>query len=218
MSADAFRIALVRLCECEGNKLGRIARHAALTEEGRGQAAATRKRLLEFGLRACARPKNSACEETAAIIAEGLPVINADEFREPPYPRWEGMSYEQAKAASPVEWERYWNPRADDAHRVIAPDGEPWEVTFERARGGLRRLYREFPGPGVLAVVTHGEVVRLLTIGLLGAPLEHLWRLGGRNGAITLFEYDSCLAKFECVNDTAHLHDPGDLEPAARRA
>lgn len=220
MPAEILRVALVRLCECEGNKLGRISSHGPLTEEGRRQAAAVCHHLLDSGLRACASPANSACEETATIIAQGLPVIDADEFREPPYPKWAGMKYKEAEAASPEEWHRYWHPRPGDAQLAIAPDGESWQATFNRTTDGLRRLVRDCPGSGLLAIVTHGEVVRLLTIGLLGAPLENLWRLGGRNGAVTLFEYDGAVAKFEYVNGTAHLgtlsRDVGREAPSKR--
>lgn len=206
-------VALVRLCECDGNIQEKIATHGSLTVKGRVQAEAARKRIndLKLSVRGWFAPDNSACKETAEIIASGGRVNIAHEFREPPYPRWKGLSLAEAEKGWPDEWFAYFHPQPGDADRIIAPDGESFRATYERAKSGVDRLYRQEPPLGTILVVTHGEVTRLLTSGLLGAPLENLFRIRSQNGAITLFHFDGVTATFECINDTSYLVESKDL-------
>jgi len=211
--SDLLRVVLVRLCECEGNVQERVSSHGRLTELGRRQALQTQTRILGLDIKAWLAASSSACQETATILAGGTPIQVAREFDEPPYTQWVGLTLKQVQGQWPSEWKSYWDPQPGDAERVIVPGGESFQVTFERAKQGLNRLYRKFQGISAIAIVTHGEVVRLLTVGLLGAPLEHLFRLRGRNGAVSIFDYDGQVATFECINDISHLVglDPKDL-------
>lgn len=160
---------------------------------------------MSLGIQDYFTPDNSACQETAAILSEEGPVRKANEFREPPYPKWAGLTFEEVKTKWQSEWDRYWEPKPEDADEIIVPEGESLRTTYERAKCGLDRLHTECSGRGTIVVVTHGEIVRLLTVGLLGSPLTNLFRLRGRNGAVTIFDYDRQHAVFECINDTSHL-------------
>jgi len=202
---ELLHVAIVRLCECDGNLKDLVSRHGRLTANGRRQAFAARDRLTNLGIQAWFSPNNSACQETAEILSGGISVHPADEFREPPYPQWAGLTQKEVSERWPEECARYWNPQLGDADRIIVPGGEPLRVTYGRAKEGLARLYREFRDTGAVGIVTHGEVFRLLTVGLLGAPLEHLFRLRGRNGAVSIFDFDGQVPKFECINETSHL-------------
>lgn len=208
---EKMRFVLVRLCECEGNQKGLIARHGELTPLGQRQARMTGRRVCGLGIQAWACPRNSACEATAAIVADGRSVQLVDDFSEPPYGKWAGKKLEYVERRWPREWKRYWMPRLGDAERTVVPGGEPLRTTCERLLKGVDGLYRSAHGVGCVGIVTHGENVRLITTGLLSAPLENLFRLGGRNGAITIFDYDGNTARFECINDTSHLESPRDL-------
>jgi len=213
MPKKTVRVVLVRLCECEGNVLELLCRHGRLTELGKRQALAARTRIGRLGVSAWFSPDNTACRETCEILSGGAPVQIASEFREPPYPQWAGKTLKQIRETWPNEWLHYWNPRPGDAERVVVPGGEPLRATLERLLTGLDRLYAENTNAGAIVGVTHGEIVRLLTVGLLGAPLEHLFRLHGRNGAVTILDFDGKAATFECINDSAHLVglNPKDL-------
>lgn len=208
---ESFKFVIVRLCECEGNLKELVARHGRLTELGRRQAEAARKRVEKLNVGVWASPDNSACLETAKILSGDRAVQIAAEFREPPYPKWAGLTLEEVKRQWPREWDRYWNPEPGDADHVIVPEGESLRGTFNRIKQGLERLYAGHGKEGNVGVVTHGENVRLITAGLLEAALENLFRLRGRNGAITILEYDGKSFKIECVNDSAHLASSKDL-------
>jgi broad specificity phosphatase PhoE len=203
--SESIRVVLIRLCECEGNLKNLACQHGRLTDIGRHQALATRRRIIGLGIQGWYAPDNSACKETAAVLSGGVLVQNADEFHEPPYPEWSGMTLEQIKNKWPSEWESYRNPQPGDEDQIIVPGGESLRTTYERAKSGLDRLYVQMSGGSAVAIVTHGEVVRLITVGLLEAPLTNLFRLRGRNGAITVFDYDQKVARFDCVNDASHL-------------
>jgi broad specificity phosphatase PhoE len=211
--SEQLTVALVRLCECDGNEQELIATHGTLTRKGRTQAEAARDRIrdLKLNVRGWFAPDNSACKETAEIVAGDGRVDLANEFLEPPYPKWRGLTLKQAEEHWSSEWFRYFHPQPGDAERIIAPGGESFRVTYERAKSGLDRLHHLRPPLRTIVVVTHGEVTRLLTVGLLGAPLENLFRLRGQNGAISLFHYDGTAATFECINDTSHLVESKDL-------
>lgn len=206
--AKELQVILVRLCECEGNVSELVSRHGSLTERGKNQAIAVKTRLKEFQIQSWFAPQNSACQETAQVLSGGT-VEKADEFKEPLYPQWAGRTLSEVKERWPLEWNAYWHPQPGDADRVIVPDGETFRTTFQRAKRGLNRIFGEFPGGGAVGIVTHGEIIRLLTIGFLGAPLEHLFLLHGKNGGITVFKFDGAKAVFECINDTCHLSTIG---------
>jgi broad specificity phosphatase PhoE len=208
---NAIRFVIVRLCECEGNVNELVSRHGHLTDMGRRQANATLSRIEKLNVQFWISPNNSACLETAQLLAGKLEIHIADEFKEPPYPKWAGLTLSQVKLTWPREWARYWNPEPGDADRVIVPEGESFRSTYDRIKQGLVRLYKERNKSGNVGIVTHGENIRLLTVGLLGAPLENLFKLRGFNGAVTIFEFDSNIARFDLINDSAHLQFSSDL-------
>ena len=210
-TSEKVRFVLVRLCECEGNERKLVSCHGKLTQRGRVQAVATRNRLCGMELMKWVSPNNTACLETARILADGRPVTVMDEFHEPPYPEWSGLSESEVKQRWPAEFDQCMHPKPGDAARVVVPGGESLRATFERAQSGLERLHEQYAGQGSIGIVSHGEVVRLIVVGLLGSPLENLFKIGGRNGSITVFEYEGAAARFECVNDSSHLAFSEDL-------
>lgn len=199
------RIAVVRLCECEGNDRNLISAHGRLTERGRSQALATRRRLMPLGMRAWICPENSACLETAAILSGGGPIRTMQEFREQGTGEWAGQSIPEIQKRREKEWSRVFRPGPGDILEPVIPGGESYQAVAKRVWQGLDKLLAEFKGWGTVAIVTHGEVVRLIAIQLLGAPIENLFRIGGRNGAVTIFDWDGDGVRFECINETYHL-------------
>jgi broad specificity phosphatase PhoE len=203
--SKTVKFVVVRLCECEGNTTGRLCNQGQLTPLGKRQAVASRDLLQGFEIVSWAAPNNSACQETARILADGRPCVLADEFHEPPYPKWAGLTIAQVQAQWPEEWRRYFNPQPGDATRIIVPGGESFADTFKHLDDGVKRLFSEHADNSCIGIVTHGENVRLLACGFLGVPLENLFRLRGHNGGVTIFNYDGVSATFSCINESAHL-------------
>lgn len=205
---DQLTFILVRLCECDGNSTKRVAQHGNLTTNGIKQATALQRAIEEPV--AVLSPDNSACRRTAEIIAGGAGFEVDAAFQEPPYPAWKDLTLDEVAKGWPSEWNSYLNPAPGDADRVLAPGGETFRATYERAREGLDRAfsrYRDRSGP--IVIITHGEITRLLTVGLLGAPLENLFLVRSQNGSASRFSYDGSKAVFDTINDTCHL---GELD------
>jgi broad specificity phosphatase PhoE len=89
---------------------------------------------------------------------------------------------------------RYFEPRPGTAYLKLIPEGESLTETCQRATNGLRRLHEEHNDAGRIGIVTYGEVVRLLLLALLQAPLEKMFQLRGMNAAVTIFEFDGMRA------------------------
>lgn len=207
---DQAKVILVRLCECEGTVARLICRHGNLTEEGCRQAEALHRVIAPKQPAAILAPDNAACRQTAEIIAGDAPVELTRAFQEPPYPAWAGQTLDEVAAKWPSEWSNYLSPGPGDADRAIAPGGESFRAMYERIKQGLDLAFARYCNAGrPIVIVTHGELTRLLTMGLLGAPLEHLFRLRSQNGSATYFSYDGDQAIFDAINDTSHL---GGLE------
>jgi len=203
---DQVTVILVRLCECDGNVARLICRHGSLTEGGRRQAEALHRALAHKPPTVVLAPENAACRQTAELIAGKGPVEVAPAFREPPYPSWVGLTLDEVAQSWPREWANYLEPGPGDADRALAPGGESFRATYERAKEGLDLAfarYRDASGP--IVIVTHGEITRLLTVGLLGSPLENLFRIRSQNGSASHFSYDGNRAIFDTINDTSHL-------------
>jgi len=197
-------IVLVRFCECAGTLARLIGRYDDLTEAGRGQAQAL-QRAIDRPIAVLA-PNNPACLQTAEILAGGGAVEKQPAFRAPSYPSWAGLTLAEIAERWPREWASFLEPEPGDADRVLAPGGESLRATYERAKEGLDLAFSRYrDSGGAVVVVTHGEVVRLLTIGLLGAPLENLFLIRSQNGSASRFSYDGSSAIFDTINDTSHL-------------
>jgi broad specificity phosphatase PhoE len=199
-------IALFRLCECDGNINKRVAAHGDLTQLGKDQAEVLGARLRQaLEVKRFFSPNNSACLQTADLARGDCPLEICDEFSEPPYSEWKEKDFKSIERDWPDEWQRYLNPRPGDAEIAFVPGGESFRTSYERARRGLDRIYEKHKSLDRVAIVTHGEIARWLILGLLGAPLEQLFRLRWYNGAVSIFHYDGASATFECINDHSHL-------------
>jgi broad specificity phosphatase PhoE len=182
-----------------------VAAHGNLTQLGKDQATVLGARLRALGVQHFFSSDNSACRQTADSARGGCPLEICDEFSEPPYPAWKEKNFKSIGDQWPAEWERYQNPRPGDADAAFVPGGESFKTSYERARRGLDKIYKKWPDVHSAAIVTHGEIARWLILGLLGAPLEQLFRLRWYNGAVSIFKYDGVNATFECINDHSHL-------------
>src|SRR5262245_43812150 len=85
---------------------------AALSDEGRGQAAALGRRLAGETLAAVYASPMSRTVETAELIvgkgrAPGAPIVRVPELRETDHGHWEGRPREDVKASFPDEYARW---------------------------------------------------------------------------------------------------------------
>lgn len=209
--ADACTLVLVRHGEATCNVAGRVGGPAGctgLTDLGRAQAEALRRRLAEAGeLRGATAIYSSVlvrAVETAEIISpevgEGhLSVVRDCALCELHPGESDGLTWEQFSAHfGEPDWDR-------DPDALVAPGGESWTGFVHRAALALEDLVGRHSGEMVV-VVCHAGVIESALIRLLGTTR---FRLGLRTAhtSLTVFEYDGGEFGWRLLryNDSAHL-------------
>lgn len=160
-----------------------------LSAAGWEEAAGLRARLGPVG-HVVSSPVQRA-RETASVLGEHVEVEPGVE--EIDFGGWTGMRFD-ALAGDPV-W-RQWNGLRS---LVRCPGGETMAEAQARALGAVGRLRAAWPG-GVVAVVSHADVVKAVLAGALGVSLDQLDRLAvGPASISTLVVWEGGM-RVECVN------------------
>lgn len=162
------RILLARHGETAWNAARRLQGHSdvPLDERGREQARALAARLTGAGVTAIWTSDLSRARETGEIIAAALglaaPAIDP-ELRERHYGVFEGLTRDECMARDLAAWNAWvWETGAP-------PGGEPGTDATARLARALRRIAGGDGGP--VLVVSHGAVMRLYLMSVLGAPV-----------------------------------------------
>ncbi|WP_376099693.1 histidine phosphatase family protein [Roseomonas sp. CCTCC AB2023176] len=130
-----------------------------LSEEGRRQAEMLGARVRAAGVAAVLSSPVQRAVETAGAF--GLPVAVDAAFEEFDFGAWMGRRFDEL-SGDPA-WQA-WNSRRGSSR---PPGGESMEDVRQRAMTGLHRL-RDERGASAVAIVSHGDVVKAILLGLLG--------------------------------------------------
>ncbi len=160
------QILLVRHGQTAWNAAGRLQGHTdiELDATGRDQALAVAKTLGEAGITRVWSSDLLRARQTAAIIAEhlGLAAPQVDpELRERKFGVFEGLTRDECAVNHPDAW------RAWVAQTGHPPGGEPRDEAISRMQRALSRVLAE----GTTLVVSHGGVMRLWLMELLGTTI-----------------------------------------------
>lgn len=160
------RILLARHGQTAWNALGRLQGHTdiELDTTGRTQARDLARLVRDAGVTRVWSSDLLRAKETAAIVAEelGLAPPEVDpELRERKFGVFEGLTRDQCASQHPEAW-RDWV--AQTSH---PPGGEPRADAIARMQRALLRLV----GDGTTLVVSHGGVMRLWLMDLLGTTI-----------------------------------------------
>jgi broad specificity phosphatase PhoE len=162
-------------------------RNPGLTDEGRAQARATADWLspLAEGIDVVISSPVRRTEETAEIVAArlGKTFVTEDGLAEMEFGTWEGMTFEEVRAAYPDDLEA-WLGSVDTG----PGGGESLRVVEKRVLGSLDRVLTEHAGRTVLAV-SHVTPIKLLVAHALGAPLESVHRMELAPASVTVLSY-----------------------------
>lgn len=172
-----------------------------LNATGREDAARAAERLRHVRLSAVVSSPLERTRETAALIAapHGLPVDVEPAFNEFEVGSWTGATFEDL--AADRDWSRFNALRSFNR----APGGELMVEVQQRAVSALVDLASRHDG-GIVAVVSHGDVIRALVMYCLGIPLDLLHRLAIDPARITIVEVSRDGLRVRQVNgDTATL-------------
>ncbi|GBC87562.1 Phosphoserine phosphatase 1 [bacterium HR12] len=182
-----------------------------LSERGRAQAEALVSRLEGVPLEAIYSSPLERCRETAAPLARarGLRVRVRRDLLEVNYGEWSGRSIRELART------KAWRAVQRTPSAVRFPGGETLPEVQARAMDAVRDIAEAHPD-GVVALVTHADVVRLALAGFLGAPLDLSQRLAIDPGSVSVVALADAEVRVLRVNDTGDLSALAQARPRRR--
>lgn len=168
-------ILLIRHGENEYTQKGRLAGWTPgvrLNEAGRAQAQALAKRLAKAPIKAIYSSPLDRTMETAAPLAKakGLPIVKRADVGEVHYGEWTGRSLRSLSRT------KLWEVVQRRPSAMEFPGGETFRCVQARAVDAIERIAHEHP-KAMVAVFTHGDVIKLILAHYLGTPLDLFQRL-----------------------------------------
>jgi probable phosphoglycerate mutase len=173
-----------------------------LNPAGRQQLLHLARQLARYPLHAVYTSPQSRARETAEAIAEeaGLKPHIAPELDEIDFGDWAGQSYE--KLAQLPEWRAYNRLRSI---RRIA-NGELLLEVQSRVIGFLARLHEQGAGQDI-ALVSHGDIIRVALAHFLGIPLDFILRFEIDPASISALELNDHEPRILWMNRTKQQRD-----------
>jgi probable phosphomutase (TIGR03848 family) len=168
-----------------------------LNAEGHRQAERLAERLDGLPIRAVYSGPLERARETAAPLAArlGLDVIILDAIGEIDFGHWTGESTEALYNLP--RWQRF------NAYRsgIRIPNGETMLEAQCRAVNAIERLQEEHP-EDLVAIVSHGDVVKAALAYFLGVPLDLFRRIEVDPGSLSIVELADWGPRIVLMNDT----------------
>jgi probable phosphomutase (TIGR03848 family) len=194
------------LAEHTGAKLYGWTPGVHLSEVGRKQAAGLTERFEGLSLAAIYTSPLERCRETAAPLASahGIEVRTRRELGEVDYGDWTNRSLRQLART------KLWRTVQTTPSQAVFPNGESLQEVKERAIRAVLTIAREHPRAHV-AVVSHGDPIRLLVSHAAGAHLDGFQRIAVDPASVSVIAIGEGPPRVYRVNDT------GDLRGFVRR-
>jgi broad specificity phosphatase PhoE len=188
---------LVRHGLTDWNESGRLLGRSniGLNARGRGQAAALGRALADFRIEALLASPQRRTQETAAAIAAatGLAVQTEDALDEVWLaPQWQGRTFAELAAEPDIR-----RMAADPTHECDAI--EPAASVRDRVARLVDEMLAQREG-ATIALVSHGDPLRILVAHHLGMALGNLRRLTISPGSVSAFAVSSRGARIFLLN------------------
>lgn len=192
------------LTDATGKRLTGWTPGVHLSERGREQAAALAERLRPVPLRAVYSSPIERCRETAEPIAatKGLRVSTLEGVGEVRYGSWTNRPLAQLART------RLWRRIQQAPSSVRFPDGETLGEVQGRAIEAVERIVAEHPRAAV-ALVSHGDVIRLLLAYFAGVHLDLFQRIVIEPTSISIVAAGDGAPRILRTNDTGTLEGFG---------
>lgn len=173
-----------------------------LNSRGLEQARAVSKYLQGANLGAIYCSDLQRAQRTAEEIAapHGLQVLEDRAWREIHFGDWAGAD----EAALLAKWPELWRARQADPENVRAPGGESLSDVWKRVQPAWAGVVSGHEAEDV-AIVAHQGTIRVLLLGLLGAPLGSYRTLIVRNCSVSTVEVAKGKASITGFNFCGHL-------------
>ncbi len=203
-------LAIVRHGESQGNVAKSFGGHGPtpLTERGHAQARATAAALAEFSATAIVSSDLVRARQTAEHIAEttGAPLTTTPGLRERGLGRLDDMTFTDAQAKYPEDWERLISR---DPDWRAEGGGESARDAFARVGAAMEGILSEHAG-GRVVVVSHAFAIFHAFLHVVGLdPFEATTRLFIQVGNCSITRATHIgqhgVWRLDGLNDTHHL-------------
>jgi probable phosphomutase (TIGR03848 family) len=187
------------LCDPVGHSIAGRRPGVHLNSAGRQQAAGLAERLAMLSIEALYSSPLERAMETAAPIGadQGLEVEPAPGFLEVDFGEWTG------KTLAELEPVPAWRSFNEFRSGTRIPGGENMAEVLSRSLSELERLRRlHYSTAAVVAVVSHGDVLRMLVTHSLGMPTDLLHRLELSPASVTLLQMEDYGPRLLLLNGT----------------
>jgi probable phosphomutase (TIGR03848 family) len=193
------------MCEPVGHAVAGRAPGVHLNEEGRIQAERLRDRLSAVAVSAIYSSPLERALETAGPIARGhgLSVLPAPGLIEIDFGHWTGRTLTDLDGVP--EWKAFNSFRSG----TRIPGGENMAEVLTRALSEVDRMARVHSAPDALvAVVSHGDVLRALIAHFLGISLDLFQRLEVSPASVSVVALEDHGPRVLLLNSTAGWPSP----------
>jgi len=195
-------VLLLRHGRTAANARGILAGRAAgvdLDGQGRRQARSLGSRLREVPLDAVVHSPLERCVQTADLILDGradpVPRHVDERLVECDYGRWSG------RALADLARDPLWAQVQSTPSSVVFPGGESMLAMAERAVACVRYWVAAVPD-GVVALVSHGDVLKAILSDALGQPFDLFQRIAVGPGSLSVVAYSEGGALVLRLNDS----------------
>lgn len=177
-----------------------------LSPLGREQARGLIARVGHLPIDAIFSSPVHRARETAQPLSEHLrlPIHVSDPLAEIDFGDWTGQTLE---ALRPQERWRQWNSFRSGTR---IPGGESMLEAQERIVREMYRLRAERPGQ-IVALVSHGDVIKAALAYCLGTPLDLFLRIEISLASVSVVQVSDYGPWVLCVNNTAEIPLPGSI-------
>ena len=172
-----------------------------LNETGVKQAELLAKHLANERIVAIYSSPLKRALKTAEVITvpHNIGVTPSEELIDFDYGEWQGLSHDAVKRKYKVLYNEWLN----NPHLVKVPNGESLDDVRGRAVGLVNQVVTKHDG--IVVLVSHRVVGKVLICALLGLDNSHFWNIRLDTCGITTFAYEKGRFVLASHNDTSFL-------------
>ncbi|AEV68461.1 histidine phosphatase family protein [Acetivibrio clariflavus] len=198
------KIYLVRHGETDWNKEDRCqgCTDTDLNSEGIRQAELVAERLMREEIHVIYCSNLRRAYRTAQIIADkfGLNVIKSEALNEISFGDWEGLTFEEIRKRKDYDY----NAWRLSPHTAVFPGEGSLDNVYNRVMKYVDEIILRNSGKNIL-IVSHGGVIKLIILGLLGIELEAYNKFYIANTSVSIVHIDKDKRYLKTLNDTCHV-------------
>lgn len=205
MSEQKTRFYLIRHGETLWNRQGRYqgATDIELSEEGKEQAELLAKRFQYLPLDAIYVSPLKRAMATAEPVGRitGITPIVDEHFKEINFGEWEGHSIPELTEKYGESYTKFF----ENPFKHPFPGEGSFDKVTERSVAGFEALLQKHKGQHV-AIVSHGGLLRVMLVGIMGMDIEFYRKTWMTNTSITTVDVmENGKRLLMTLNDKAHL-------------